>query len=242
MNNMGNFIKSLREEKNWTQEDLANKVCYSREAVSKWERGRCEPDIEVLKKLSTLFDVKIEELIAGKKNPKEESVAVNLYTKNSVIKKKLKIVITILILIVFLIFTFIFASYYVKEYRSVNIYDMYGVGKSYNVSNGLITKTRDRICIKFDLVSNYGTNNMNNKITKIELYYKNNNQDILLNTEYVNDTFIIDKVNNDNLIDFKNFDNYVNNFYIRLYLKSDIIEDIKLRIEDTIINDSVIYR
>ena len=41
--NIGKFIKKLREEFCLTQEELANKVHIGREAVSKWERGKTTP-------------------------------------------------------------------------------------------------------------------------------------------------------------------------------------------------------
>ena len=56
---IGLFIKQLREDKGWTQEELANKLFIVRETVSKWERGKRVPEIEILKKLAEIFDVSI---------------------------------------------------------------------------------------------------------------------------------------------------------------------------------------
>ena len=58
---MGKFIASLRKEKGITQYDLAEMIPVSRDAVSKWERGKRCPDPQVLVKLSEIFNVTINE-------------------------------------------------------------------------------------------------------------------------------------------------------------------------------------
>ena len=50
-----------------TQEALAEKLFITRQSVSSWENDRTQPDIEMLGKLSEIFDVSIEELIYGHK-------------------------------------------------------------------------------------------------------------------------------------------------------------------------------
>ncbi|MBQ7294789.1 MAG: DUF2157 domain-containing protein [Clostridia bacterium] len=60
-------IKRLRNEKGFTQDALAEKLYITRQAVSNWENDRTQPDIEMLEKLSEVFEVSIEELIYGKK-------------------------------------------------------------------------------------------------------------------------------------------------------------------------------
>ena len=42
---IGRFIASLRKEQNLTQQDLANQLQVTDKAVSKWENGRCLPDV-----------------------------------------------------------------------------------------------------------------------------------------------------------------------------------------------------
>lgn len=62
-NNIGNNIKRLRKEKGMSQEQLAEQLIVTHQAVSKWETGNAQPDIDTLKKLSEIFGVPIEELI-----------------------------------------------------------------------------------------------------------------------------------------------------------------------------------
>ncbi len=50
---------------NLSQEDLALKMNVSRQAVSKWERGITSPDIDNLVKLSSIFNLSVDELLKG---------------------------------------------------------------------------------------------------------------------------------------------------------------------------------
>ena len=68
---IGKFICSLRKEKNLSQTQLADMIPISRQAVSKWERGITIPDSSVLIKLSEIFAVSINEILAGEKIPKK---------------------------------------------------------------------------------------------------------------------------------------------------------------------------
>lgn len=69
-NNMGLFLLDSRKRKNLTQKDVAMLCNVSTQAVSKWERGESFPDIEILEKLTILYDISINELINGEKRSK----------------------------------------------------------------------------------------------------------------------------------------------------------------------------
>lgn len=58
-------IKKFRAIKNLTQEELADKLCVTRQAVSNWENGKTEPDIDTLNKIASVLEVSVEELIYG---------------------------------------------------------------------------------------------------------------------------------------------------------------------------------
>ena len=61
----GAMIKQLREEKNITQQQLAQKIDVSSKTVSKWETGRGYPDISLIKPLADSLGVSVIELFAG---------------------------------------------------------------------------------------------------------------------------------------------------------------------------------
>ncbi len=56
-------IKQLRTQENLTQEQFAQKLNITRQAVSNWENNRNLPDIEMLIIISDVFDVSIERLL-----------------------------------------------------------------------------------------------------------------------------------------------------------------------------------
>lgn len=60
-------LKMLRKESNLTQEELAERLNVSRQAITKWESGDGTPDIENLKQISILFNTTIDELIKENK-------------------------------------------------------------------------------------------------------------------------------------------------------------------------------
>lgn len=65
-------IQKLRKEKGLTQNDLAEKLFISYQAVSQWETGNTKPDIELLPRLAEIFEVSIDELFGVEKNEQKE--------------------------------------------------------------------------------------------------------------------------------------------------------------------------
>lgn len=61
---LGNRIASLRNARNWTQVQLAQKLNVSKQTVSNWENNNILPSIELLIKLSHLFSVSTDYLLA----------------------------------------------------------------------------------------------------------------------------------------------------------------------------------
>ena len=61
---IGNTIRELRKSKNMTQEQLAEKLGISFQAVSKWENNISLPDITVIPTLASVFGVSVDRLFA----------------------------------------------------------------------------------------------------------------------------------------------------------------------------------
>lgn len=71
-------IKDLRKENNMTQDQLAERLHVTRQAVSNWENGKTQPDIETLTQLAQVFGVDVERLIYGRARPRWH-FALNIY-------------------------------------------------------------------------------------------------------------------------------------------------------------------
>lgn len=58
-----NRIKELRIENKLSQSQLAEKLGTTNSTICDWERGRTEPDIEMLKKLASFFSVSTDYIV-----------------------------------------------------------------------------------------------------------------------------------------------------------------------------------
>lgn len=70
---MGSIIARLRREKGMTQEQLANAVGISYQAVSKWENELSSPDISALPLLADIFGVSVDALFGRESAEREET-------------------------------------------------------------------------------------------------------------------------------------------------------------------------
>lgn len=69
---LGENIKELRREKGLTQEELAEIIGVAHQSVSRWERGECYPDIELLPVIAGFLDTTTDKIL-GVGKPAEES-------------------------------------------------------------------------------------------------------------------------------------------------------------------------
>ena len=63
----GEFIAKLRKDKGLTQEQFGDKMGVTNKTVSRWETGKYLPPADILLLMSELFDVSINELLAGQR-------------------------------------------------------------------------------------------------------------------------------------------------------------------------------
>lgn len=77
---IGNFIAKERQKLNLTQKELANKLNVTSQAISKWERGKGLPDIELLKELSNIFNVNINDILEGKSKPSNKKISIIIFS------------------------------------------------------------------------------------------------------------------------------------------------------------------
>lgn len=127
---IGNLISSLRKEKKLSQQALADLLRVSPKTISKWECGNGLPDICMLKKVSEVLNITIEELLDGNLSNKDK------IKKESINKKRLLFIIIILsifILILTVMFIIIDKNNDMKEVDNCTIIRTYyidNIGKS----------------------------------------------------------------------------------------------------------------
>jgi DNA-binding XRE family transcriptional regulator len=63
MDSMGNKIKKLRKECEWTQEDLATRIQATKQVISNWERNIAKPELKHLIALAEVFRIKTDYLL-----------------------------------------------------------------------------------------------------------------------------------------------------------------------------------
>ena len=71
-------ILGIREKHGFSQDDLAEKLFVTRQAVSRWENGETTPTIDTLKKIAELFEIKASTLLGLSETPVCQSCAMPL--------------------------------------------------------------------------------------------------------------------------------------------------------------------
>ena len=62
---IGLFIREVRKSKQLTQQEVANQLGITAQAVSKWERGKSLPDASLMTDLCQLLNISLNELLSG---------------------------------------------------------------------------------------------------------------------------------------------------------------------------------
>ena len=75
--NLVENLKKLRKENNLSQEQLADKLNISRQAISKWESGKAYPDIDNLILLRNIFNTTIDDLVLREDKVDDNKIEVN---------------------------------------------------------------------------------------------------------------------------------------------------------------------
>ena len=89
-------LQKLRASRGNTQEDLAAFLCISSQAVSKWERGESIPDVALLPRIASYYDVTVDELLGVGEIRKQEKIEEYMITSRKLnnqgfVKENLKL-------------------------------------------------------------------------------------------------------------------------------------------------------
>ncbi|WP_288887646.1 helix-turn-helix domain-containing protein [uncultured Eubacterium sp.] len=85
-------LKEARKNAGLTQVELAEKLCVSRQAITKWESGKGIPDVENLKNIAKVLDISIDFLLDDEgtldKTIIKEQINLNDYVKEGKLRSK----------------------------------------------------------------------------------------------------------------------------------------------------------
>ena len=96
-------LYEYRKNKNWSQEELAERLEVSRQTVSKWESGRAIPELNKLIRISEIYNVTVDELVKDEVEMNETNVKkVNKFNKKIV--KNVVIILLVISLFIFILF------------------------------------------------------------------------------------------------------------------------------------------
>lgn len=123
--NLGENLVQLRINKRISQEELADELKISRQAVSKWEQGSTKPDVDNLLKISKYFKVGMDDLMTNDVIKRE---AYSISVKNDdKTEQRLQIfkLIRYIVLFFFLIFIIVITYKFVLYFKIVNTAKQY---------------------------------------------------------------------------------------------------------------------
>lgn len=86
---LGKRIKKIREEKGFTQQQLADELGISIHTVSKYEQGQREPSMEIMNKIANILEVELFEFIVDKEDVLKKW---NVELNNDRLSKELKLI------------------------------------------------------------------------------------------------------------------------------------------------------
>ncbi len=108
---IGNKLKTARNDANFTQEEIAEKIGVSRQTISNWENSKSYPDIISVIKLSDIYSITLDALLKEDKNMiKHLDETTNIVKSKNRLRKVLPILIYIIIWVACILFFWIFSG------------------------------------------------------------------------------------------------------------------------------------
>lgn len=228
MNNKstGEFIKELRKEKNLSQQKLAEITRIDRTTITKYETGEREPNYYNLEILSKALDVSVTELIAGGREIEDYDKVDNAFKRMFANLHKFKNIVKILITIFIFVITSLIIYITILNYTATRVYRVYTDSETIRITDGILVKTKDRMYLTFS------TEVLSNKIDKINIYYKDNDQkEYIYKTSNLESVYIANFIKESEYNNNSIFYNFLRNTYIELEYQGKVVGVEKLIIE-----------
>ena len=225
---IGNYIKQLRNINKMTQEELANKLYVSRQAVSNWETGKDVPTVDNVKDICIIFNVSIADIYAGEKVNDIKTLNDIIHGLVTIEMKKSKKIMIISSIIIFVLIIMFLVYYFVTYYNNITAYLIKGDTSEYDI-NGIMNKSVDNLYFNIEL---------DEKVDKMCLVYKEDKLICESSSNYITFTESngyneVVPLNNDS------FRDYINNMYLTLENNKNV-KKIKLDINQVYINSNLL--
>ena len=239
---IGGFITDEREKFNLTQEQLAEKIYVTRQAVSKWERGLTLPNYTLLMSLCDLFKVTPNEILAGERidnNNKEyiNTITIEILKENSKKRKKMLIMCfstTFIILFLFLVY------YFLSTYSKLEVYLINGKSENFKLNDSLVVFSNETSYIKLGSVISDEFD-----YDYINIYYVlDNDKKNLLKTTH-SDALMVQNNGYNELFNFKDKNIIFNDLYLDIHYKiekEEKVDTIKLNVDKLYRNNNFLFK
>lgn len=154
---IGKFISKLRKEKDMTQQDLADRLSTTDKSVSRWENGKCMPDLSLFPLLSKELDVSVNDLMSGEKIDKKdyqevfEGNVVKTIAKVENSNKNYNLIRNIFLGIILFICLWFITYVFINTYRFILKYDKLQIEVN-EISNGIQVVQKNSCSTEHDYV------------------------------------------------------------------------------------------
>ncbi len=172
-NKIGPFLRSLRLSKNMSQYDLAERMHVDHSKINRLENNKRRPTFDDLIYYSQIFNISLDELTAcerkNKQNEKkiQTSFFIYLHNQNSKLKKA-KFLIIVLAVFAIIGFVCLITLYFFQNYDTMKIYTFSGASPSYEITNGLLVLSKEKIYFQIG--------NMNPEVENIKIFTETNKE------------------------------------------------------------------
>ncbi len=236
---IGRFIAELRKEKGMTQQQLSDILYTSRENVSKWERGVNNPSTETIIELTKIFDLSVNELLAGeRKSQTNEEVIDNMAVE--VLKdghSKIKKIFTRFIIIIVALLLMFLTYYFINSYNTLYVYKISAADNDFESNDGIVIFSKNKSYLKLGEIRDVN----NTLYDKVEIFYKtkDNKEIIIYKSEGENTTLMSINGYND-YFSYKNMKNIIKDSYLRITYGENV-DILKLKFQRDMSNSFPIF-
>lgn len=236
---IGRFIAELRKEKGMTQQQLSDILYTSRENVSKWERGVNNPSTETIIELTKIFDLSVNELLAGeRKSQTNEEVIDNMAVE--VLKdghSKIKKIFTRFIIIIVALLLMFLTYYFINSYNTLYVYKIFAQNDNFISADGIVIFSKNKSYLKLGEIRDVN----NTSYDKVEIFYKTkNNKEVVIYKSEGDNTTLLSTSGYNEYFSYNNMKNIVKNSYLRITYGENI-DTIKLKFQRDMNNSFIMF-